>query len=61
MRYITEGVNSHNEWANAEVRVYTFAVEEDQDVDGEAWVVPVKDAKVIKEGVDGLTSSDFRN
>lgn len=31
LRYITEGYNSGRPWANTEVRVYTFAEEDDED------------------------------
>ncbi|KZT13189.1 phosphoglycerate mutase-like protein [Laetiporus sulphureus 93-53] len=55
LRYITEGHKSHHPWANVEVREYTFAVEEEEDVEGEAWVVPV--TRVVKEGDDRPTSS----
>ncbi|KAH8106332.1 phosphoglycerate mutase-like protein [Cristinia sonorae] len=59
LRYITEGFNSYKDWANAEVREYTFKVEEAEDVDGEAWLVPVK--QVAKEGDAQPTSSELRN
>ena len=38
LRYITEGYNSGKFWANAEVRVYTFASDEK---DEDAEIVPV--------------------
>ena len=41
LRYMTEGGNTHNPWANTEVREYTFEVEEEDDEDGEAWLIPV--------------------
>ena len=42
LRYITEGYNSLTHWANTEVRVYTFKCEENEDEEGEAWLVPVE-------------------
>lgn len=59
LRYITEGFNSNKDWANAEVREYTFKVEEDEDAEGEAWLIPVK--QVAREGDVGPTSSEIRN
>ena len=38
LRYITDGYNSKRFWANAEVRVYTFASDEK---DEDAEIVPV--------------------
>ncbi|THH32156.1 hypothetical protein EUX98_g2025 [Antrodiella citrinella] len=55
LRYITEGHNSHQDWANAEVREYTFKVNEEDDVDGEAVLVRVK--QVAKEGEEAPSSS----
>ena len=57
LRYITDGENSLKPWANCEVREYTFAVNEEQDQDGVAWLVPVKG--VVQEGRDEPTSSTF--
>ncbi|KAI0079362.1 phosphoglycerate mutase-like protein [Panus rudis PR-1116 ss-1] len=60
LRYITEGYNSHRPWANAEVRVYTFACEEEDDKDGEAWLVPLNQPpQVAKEGTTEPTSSEM--
>jgi len=59
LRYMTEGFNSHNDWANAEVREYTFKVDEEDDAESEAWLVPVK--QVAKEGDVQPTSSELRN
>lgn len=59
LRYITEGFNSHKVWANAEVREYTFKVEEEEDAEGEAWLIPVRE--VAKEGDVQPTSSELRN
>lgn len=56
LRYMTDGYNSGTAWANAEVREYTFAKEEADDLQGEAWLVPVKE--VAKEGADEPTSSE---
>ncbi|KAI0706918.1 phosphoglycerate mutase-like protein [Cerioporus squamosus] len=56
LRYITKGRNTHEPWANVEVREYTFAVEDAEDADGEAWLVPVK--KVAQEGEAEPTSSE---
>ena len=56
LRYMTEGYNSHTWWANAEVREFTFEVEEEADARGEAWLVPVK--TVAKEGTEDPTSSE---
>ncbi|KAH9920770.1 histidine phosphatase superfamily [Fomitopsis serialis] len=55
LRYITDGENSLKPWANCEVQEYTFAVDEEQDGEGTAWLVPVK--KVVQEGADEPTSS----
>ena len=41
LRYITRGFNDHEPWANVEVREYTFAVDDEDDKDGEASLVPV--------------------
>lgn len=57
LRYITEGHNSFSFWANAEVREYTFEVDEEKDVRGEAWVVPVK--TIAKEGAEEPSSSEM--
>lgn len=57
LRYITDGQNSLKPWANCEVREYTFAVDEEQDKDGAAWLVPLK--KVAQEGADEPTSSSL--
>ncbi|RDX44695.1 phosphoglycerate mutase-like protein [Lentinus brumalis] len=57
LRYITKRRNTHEPWANVEVREYTFAVEEAEDKDGEAWLVPVK--KVAQEGEAQPTSSEM--
>ncbi|CCM03245.1 uncharacterized protein FIBRA_05371 [Fibroporia radiculosa] len=58
LRYITEGENSFTPWANVEVREYTFDIEEGEDKDGDAWLVPVK--KIVQEGDDEPTSSSGR-
>ena len=55
LRYITDGQSSLKPWANCEVREYTFAVDEEEDKEGSAWLVLVK--KVAKEGADEPTSS----
>ncbi|GBE88271.1 phosphoglycerate mutase-like protein [Sparassis latifolia] len=47
LRYITQGQNSTSPWANVEVREYTFAVDEEDDVEGDAWLTPVK--KLVQE------------
>ena len=52
LRYITQGFNSHEPWANVEVREYTFAAEDDED----AALVPVR--KVAQEGAEEPTSSE---
>ncbi|THG94760.1 hypothetical protein EW026_g6773 [Hermanssonia centrifuga] len=57
LRYITEGINSGSAWANAEVREFTFQVDEEHDQRGEAWLVPIK--RVAKEGADEPTSSEM--
>lgn len=57
LRYITDGENSFAMWANAEVKEYTFAEEEEDDEGGEARLVPVK--QIAKEGEDEPTSSDI--
>ena len=57
LRYITKGHNTHEPWANCEVREYTFAVDEADDQDGEAWLVPVK-KQVAVEGEPEPTSSE---
>ena len=56
LRVLTEGRNTHAPWANVEVREYTFACEEADDAEGEAWLAPVKEVAV--EGVVEPTSSD---
>ncbi|KAI0337582.1 phosphoglycerate mutase-like protein [Trametopsis cervina] len=58
LRYITDGHNSHALWANAEVKEYTFDKEEEDDEQGEAWLVPVQ--QVAKEGGEEPTSSEIR-
>ncbi|OSX60685.1 hypothetical protein POSPLADRAFT_1148492 [Postia placenta MAD-698-R-SB12] len=58
LRYITDGENSFKPWANVEVREYTFKVEDEEDTDGDAWLVEVK--KVVQEGADLPTSSSER-
>ncbi|KZT67055.1 phosphoglycerate mutase-like protein [Daedalea quercina L-15889] len=55
LRYITDGENSLKPWANCEVREYTFAVDEEKDVDGMAWLVLVR--KIAREGANEPTSS----
>ena len=57
LRYITDGFSSGAEWANAEVREYTFEKEESEDTQGEAWLVRVKE--VAKKGTDEPTSSEM--
>lgn len=52
LRYLTAGRNTHEPWANCEVREYTFAAENDD----EAALVPVK--RVAKEGESEPTSSE---
>ena len=59
LRYITKGENDHGAWVNVEMREYTFAVEEGEDGDGEAWLVPVKE--VVEGGKDEPTSSELQN
>jgi hypothetical protein len=44
-------------WANAEVKEYTFANEEEEDEEGEARLVQVK--RVAKEGENEPTSSEI--
>jgi len=56
LRYITDGYNSGALWANAEVREYTFKAEEEEDEQGEAWLVPVQ--QIAKEGGQAPTSSE---
>jgi hypothetical protein len=56
LRYITDGYNSGAPWANAEVREYTFAFDEEEDIQGGAFIVPVKE--VAKKGTDEPTSSE---
>ncbi|KAI0329913.1 phosphoglycerate mutase-like protein [Cubamyces sp. BRFM 1775] len=56
LRYITKGENTHEAWANVEMREFTFAKEEGEDGEGEAWLVPVK--RVVQEGEDEPTSSE---
>lgn len=56
LRYMTDGYNSGAPWANAEVRQYTFAREEEDDAQGEAVLIPVKE--VAKEGGEERTSSE---
>lgn len=56
LRYMTDGFNSGAEWANAEVREYTFEVEEAEDGRGEAWLKRV--GEVAKEGAEEPTSSE---
>ena len=59
LRYVIEGFNSHSPWANAEVRAYTFELEEAEDKRGEAWMVPVSArAEVAKKGGEEPTSSE---
>ena len=59
LRYVIEGFNSHSPWANAEVRAYTFELEEAEDKRGEAWMVPVSArAGVAKKGGEEPTSSE---
>ncbi|OBZ66551.1 putative phosphatase SPAC5H10.03 [Grifola frondosa] len=55
LRYITEGYNSHAPWENVEVREYTFVVDEEDDVDGEAVLTRVK--KVVQDSSQGQPSS----
>ena len=57
LRYLTAGRNTHEPWANCEVREYMFAVDEADDKDGEAWLVPVK-KQVAVEGEPEPTSSE---
>ncbi|KAH9927870.1 histidine phosphatase superfamily [Amylocystis lapponica] len=57
LRYITSGYNTFAPWANVEVREYTFMVEEDEDTEGEAKLVPVR--KVAQEGSNEPTSSSM--
>ena len=54
LRYITQGRNTYNPWANVEVREYTFAADEAEDADGEAWLVPVSE---IAQGAEGEPTS----
>ncbi len=54
LRYMTEGENTHNPWANTEIREYTFKDDEEEDERGEAWLVPVK--AVTETGVLELTN-----
>lgn len=56
LRYMTDGFNSGAEWANAEVREYTFEKEAKDDVQGEAWLVRVRE--VAKKGAEEPTSSE---
>ena len=58
LRYITAGRNTHAPWANFEVREYTFAADEADDAEGDAWLVPVKE--VAKEGAEEPTSSESK-
>ncbi|TCD69186.1 hypothetical protein EIP91_008482 [Steccherinum ochraceum] len=59
LRYVTDGYSSDSEWANTEVREYTFEVDEDKDTDKEARLVLVR--RVVKEGEVEPTSSGFKN
>ncbi|KAI0366245.1 phosphoglycerate mutase-like protein [Pilatotrama ljubarskyi] len=56
LRYITKGQNTHEPWANVEMREFTFAADESEDKDGQAWLVPVK--RVAQEGEAEPTSSE---
>ena len=53
---MTDGYNSGAAWANAEVREYTFQLDEEDDYQGEAFLVPVK--QVAKKGTEEKTSSE---
>lgn len=55
--YISGGYKNGGHWANAEVREYTFNVEEEDDADGEAWLKGVR--KVAKKGAEEPSSSDI--
>lgn len=57
LRYITGDVNTHEPWANTEVREYTFEVDEDEDEHGEAWLKPLK--TIAKMGRREATSSEL--
>ena len=54
LRYITQGRNTYNPWANVEVREYTFAADEAEDADGEAWLVPVSE---VAQGAEAEPTS----
>ncbi|KAI8984909.1 phosphoglycerate mutase-like protein [Trametes punicea] len=56
LRYLTKGENTHEPWANVEVREFTFAPDEADDGEGEAWLEPVK--RVVQEGEPEPTSSE---
>ncbi|KAI0751662.1 phosphoglycerate mutase-like protein [Daedaleopsis nitida] len=59
LRYLTTGRNTHEPWANVEVREYTFAADEAEDAEGEAWLVPVRaEPEVAREGEPEPTSSE---
>jgi len=58
LRYVTDGYNSGADWANAEVREYTFKQDEDEDERSEAWLVLVKE--IAKEGTEERTSSEAK-
>lgn len=57
LRYMIDGHNSYAAWGNAEVREYTFEKEEEEDKQGEAWLVPVNE--VAKQGAAEPTTSDL--
>jgi len=46
-------------WANAEVREYTFDVDEEDDKDGNAYLRPLKSRSVAKEGDEAPSSSEM--
>ncbi|KAI0793286.1 phosphoglycerate mutase-like protein [Abortiporus biennis] len=57
LRYITQGYNTHEPWANAEVREYRFALETEEDKEGDAWLVPT--GVIAREGGAKPTSSEL--
>ncbi|KAJ3482271.1 hypothetical protein NLI96_g7097 [Meripilus lineatus] len=57
LRYMTQGDNTHEPWANTEVREYTFQVDEHEDKHGDAWLVPIE--LVTRAGKTEPTTSEL--
>ncbi|KAM5540606.1 hypothetical protein V8D89_005637 [Ganoderma adspersum] len=53
LRYLIRGYNTHEPWANVEVREYTFVADEADDADGEASLVPVPVEQAVAVAVEG--------